>query len=46
MLGWTLGTPGAAGSLAAIVHHDLDLPGQAPAVLSLPETAATATGGW
>ncbi|MFI0743069.1 hypothetical protein ACH4PU_34100 [Streptomyces sp. NPDC021100] len=48
MLGWiwALGTLAAAGSLAAAVHHDLDHPGQAPATLSLPDTATTATGGW
>ncbi|WP_157868547.1 hypothetical protein [Streptomyces caatingaensis] len=48
MLGWiwALGTLAAAGSLAAVVHHDLDRPGQAPAALSLPDAAATATGGW
>ncbi|GAA0419016.1 hypothetical protein [Streptomyces luteireticuli] len=47
MLGWirALGAIAAAGSLAAVVHHDLDCPGQAPAALSLPDVATNATGG-
>ncbi|MCF3105433.1 hypothetical protein IPZ58_28150 [Streptomyces roseoverticillatus] len=48
MLGWiwALGTIAAAGSLAAAVHHDLDRPGQAPAILGLPDAATTTPGGW
>ncbi|SHM25509.1 MULTISPECIES: hypothetical protein [Streptomyces] len=48
MLGWiwALGTIAAAGSLAAVIHHDLDRPGQAPTAQSLPDSATTTTGGW
>ncbi|MFF4531513.1 hypothetical protein ACFY1P_19865 [Streptomyces sp. NPDC001407] len=43
---WALGTIAAASSLAAVVHHDLDRPEQAPAAMSLPDAATTTTGGW
>ncbi|MFI9724658.1 hypothetical protein ACIHFE_34395 [Streptomyces sp. NPDC052396] len=41
---WALGSIAAAGSLAAVVHHDLDQ--QVPAALSLPDAAAPTAGGW
>ncbi|MGW5121444.1 hypothetical protein ACWEQ8_39315 [Streptomyces noursei] len=48
MLGWiwALGTIAAAGSLAAVVDHDLARLGQSPAALSLPDTATTTAEGW